>query len=171
MNFLIKVVISLLILRFLWRWGFLKSRYLYFNLNSSLVLASSSTGNGGVSASDKILSVFTVTSISPVAIFSLTAPLRCLTTPSAAITNSLLRFLAFSKTSPSFSSKTNCKRPERSLKSIKIKLPKFLLFWTHPITVTVSPIFLLDTSVHLWLLWSPCIDSAIILPPNSSTVK
>ena len=45
-------------------------------------------------------------------------------------------------TLPTLSSlNTSCKIPERSLKSIKIRLPKFLLFCTHPMTVTVSPIF------------------------------
>ena len=165
MNFLIKVVTSLRNLIFFCNDGLLKSRYLYCNLNSSLVLIFSSTGNGGVSDSDKMRSVLTVTSISPVAKSSLIAPPRFLTTPSTAITNSLLRFLAFSKTSLSFSSNTNWRIPDLSLKSIKIRLPKFLLFWTQPITVTVSPIFLLLTSVHLWLLWSPCIDSAITFPP------
>lgn len=43
-----------------------------------------------------------------------------------------------------------------------MRLPKFLLFCTQPITVTFSPILAFDTSVHLWLLCKPCIDSAIL---------
>ena len=33
---------------------------------------------------------------------------------------------------------------------------------SQPITVTFSPILAFDTSVHLWLLCKPCIDSAIL---------
>ena len=36
------------------------------------------------------------------------------------------------------------------------------LFCTHPITVTVSPRLLLETSVHRWVLFRPFIVSAIV---------
>ena len=59
----------------------------------------SSTGNGGVSASERILKAVATISISPVARFLFTAPARALTLPVTAITNSLLRWAAFSNTS------------------------------------------------------------------------
>ena len=124
----------------------------------------SSMGKGGVCASDKMRRFKARISIWPVAIFSLMAPPRFSTRPVTAITNSLLSVPAFSKPSVpiSFSSKTNCNRPERSRRSTKIKLPRFLLFWTQPMTVTCSPMCALDTSVHRCVRCKPFIDSAII---------
>ena len=132
---------------------------------SSLVFEFSSIWNGGVCDSERTLIDVAITSISPVFKFSFTAAERFWTIPSTATTNSLLKVPAFAKPSAPtlFSSNTICNIPLLSLKSIKIRLPKFLLFCTHPITVTFSPILALDTSVHLWLLCKPCIDSAIFM--------
>ncbi len=153
----------LLSIIFFWISGLLKSRYLYFNRTSSLVWLSSSMGKGGVSDSERIRILSAATSISPVFKFSFTAAERFCTNPSTAMTNSFLKVPAFKNpSSPTVSwSNTICRIPERSLKSTKISAPKFLLFCTHPITVTFSPIFSVETSVHLWVLFNPCIDSAI----------
>jgi len=106
-----------------------------------------------------------ITSISPVFKFSLTAAERFCTVPSTATTYSLLKVPAFANPSaPTLSSSnTICNRPLLSRRSIKIRLPKFLLFCTQPITVTFSPMLALLTSVHLWLLCKPFIDSAMIV--------
>ena len=86
------------------------------------------------------------------------------TTPVAATTYSLRSFAAFSNTSlpQSCSSYTSCKIPERSLRSMKIRPPLFLYLATQPITVTVLPTSALLSSVHLWVLCIPFIDSAIV---------
>lgn len=73
------------------------------------------------------------------------------TVPVTAITNSLRSRSALAKLSSlqSFSSKIICKIPDRSRKSTKISPPLFLLFCTHPITVTFDPMEAAFTSVHL----------------------
>ena len=136
---------------------------------SSLVFAFASIGNGGVSDSERMRIAFALTSKFPVVRFSLDAPLLFSSTPVTAIQNSARNFPAFAKASlpQSSSSKTICKSPERSRRSTKIRLPLFLLFCTQPITVTSSPILALTTSAHLWLLFKPNIDSAIIFSPTS----
>ena len=143
--------------------GLLRSRYLYLSLNSSFVLRSFTISKGVVSASESILVSFTLISICPVGMFSLIAALS-VTTPVAAITNSFLNFAALLKASvpQSCSSYTSCNIPERSLRSMKIRPPLFLYFATQPITVTVLPISAMLSSVHLWVLCNPFIDSAII---------
>ena len=152
------------IIRFFWIFGRLKSRKRYFRRSSSFTVISASIGKGGVSDSDKIRILSTFTSISPVARFSFTAPLLFSTVPVTAITNSALKEPAFLKPSSPIvsSSKYNWINPLLSRKSTKIRLPRFLLFCTHPIRVTVSPIFSLETSVHLWDLFNPFMDSAIL---------
>ena len=143
--------------------GLRRSRYLYFKRISSFVLLFSSIGKGGVSASERIRICSAMISISPVARFSLTAPALFSTLPTTATTNSLLSFSAFAKFSlPHLSSsKISCKIPLLSRRSTKMIPPLFLCFATHPITVTVSPMLAADTSVHLWVLFNPCIDSAM----------
>ena len=144
--------------------GLLKSRQRYFNRKSSFVLIFSSIGNGGVSDSDNTRICSATTSISPVFKFSLTAPERFCTFPTTAITYSLRIPYAFLKPSlPTvFSSNKICKIPLLSLKSTKMSAPRFLLVCTQPITVTVSPIFAAETSVHLCVLFKPTIDSAML---------
>ena len=141
-----------------------RSNVRYFRRTSSFVLEFSSIGNGGVSASERIRISFAMISISPVAKFLLIPPARSATSPVIATTYSLLNFSAFAKLSlPHLSSsKITCKIPLRSRRSTKIIPPLLRLFCTHPITVTVSLTFLLLTSVHLWVLCNPFIDSAII---------
>ena len=75
--------------------GLLRSKYLYFNLKSSFVLLSSSIGNGGVAASDKILISLAITSKCPVSRFSLVAPALFSNLPTTAMQNSALSFSAF----------------------------------------------------------------------------
>ena len=118
-------------------------------------------GKGGVSASDKIRTWDALTSISPVARFSLTAPALFSTFPTTATTYSLRSFSALAKPSApaSLSSNITCSIPERSLKSTKMIPPLFLCLATQPITVTVSPTLAADNSPHLWVLFSPFIDS------------
>ena len=43
----------------------------------------------------------------------------------------------------------------------KTRPPLLRFFCTHPIMVTVSPTLTADSSPHLWVLFKPCIDSAI----------
>jgi hypothetical protein len=121
-------------------------------------------GKGGVSDSERMRRLAALTSIAPVARFSLTPPERASTLPVTAMTNSLLSFSAFVKLSvpQSHSSKIICKIPLLSLRSTKIMPPLFLLFCTHPMTVTVSPTLAVLSSVHLWDRFSPIIDSAMI---------
>ena len=151
-------------MRFFWILGRLKSRKRYFRRSSSFTVISASIGKGGVSDSDKIRMLSTFTSMSPVSRFSFTAPLRFSTVPVTAITNSALKEAAFLKPSSPIvsSSKYNWIKPLLSRKSTRIRLPRFLLFCTHPIRVTVSPIFSLETSVHLWDRFNPFMDSAIL---------
>ena len=133
-----------------------------------MVLLSASMGKGGVCASARIRMLSALTSISPVFKFSLVAPERFVTVPTTAMTYSLLSLSAFAKFSApqSLSSKIICKMPERSLKSTNTIPPLFLCFCTHPMTVTFCPSLAMETSVHLWVLFKPCIDSAIYLPPT-----
>ena len=130
MNCLAMVATLLFMIRFLWRSGRLRSRYLYLSLISSLVLLFSSIGNGGVSASDSIRRLLATTSMSPVARFSFTAPARLHTVPSMAATNSERSFPAFSKHSAPHcdSSNITCNIPLLSRRSTKIIPPLFLLF-------------------------------------------
>ena len=141
----------------------LRSRVLFFNLISSFVSIPGSIGKGGVSEADKILRDSASISISPVFKSLLTAPLLFTTVPVTAITNSERMLLAFSNTALSdfVSSNIIWTIPLTSLKSINNNEPKFLLFWTHPITVTFSPILLLLNSAHLYERLMPCIDSCI----------
>ena len=147
--------------------GLLRSRKRYLRRSSSFVLLFSSIGNGGVSASARVRRVLTRISISPVFRLVFTAPERASTTPVTAITNSLLRRVAFSKPASSISpfSKISCMIPVRSRRSTNIIPPLFLLFCTQPIRVTVSPILAVVTSVQRWVRFIPFIDSAISLPP------
>ena len=147
--------------------GLLRSRKRYFRRTSSFVLEFSSIGNGGVSDSDKILSSSGLISIAPVARFSLTAPERFSTVPTIATTNSLLSFAAFSRSALSVlpSSKTTWISPERSRTSTKTSPPLFLFFCTHPMMVTFSPMFASESSAHRCVLFSPVIDSAILISP------
>src|SRR5699024_6710832 len=107
---------------------------------------------------------FGSTSISPVAILSLTAPERLATSPTMATTYSERRDAAFSRIAGSVfpSSHTTWMMPERSRTSTKTSPPLFLFFCTHPMTVTVSPTFAADSSPQRWVLFNPCIDSAIV---------
>ena len=127
-------------------------------------------GKGGVCDSERMRRSFAMISILPVVILGLTAPERFSTVPVTAITYSFLNWPARANPSaPVVSSlKISCSRPERSLKSIKIRLPRLRLFWTQPITVTVSPMAALTVSAHRWVLCNPLIDSAIILPPAAA---
>ena len=130
-------------------------------------MQSSSTGNGGVCASDRIRSEFALTSMVPVFNASFAAPPLFTTIPVTAMTNSLLSEQAFSKSSsptnsfPEPCSKIICNKPLLSRRSVKIIPPLFLLFATHPITVTLCPILASLTSVQRWVLFNPCMDSAI----------
>ena len=153
----------LFIIIFRWISGLRRSKNRYLRRKSSFVWEFSSMGKGGVSASDRMRISEAITSISPVFRLSFTAAARFSTVPVTATTYSLRREPAFAKPSlPTFgSSKTIWSRPERSRKSMKIKLPKFLRFCTQPMTVTCWPISLPDTSVHLWVLCRPFIDSAM----------
>ena len=124
-------------------------------------------GKGGVSDSERIRISSAITSISPVFRFSFTAAVLFATVPVTATTYSLRRDSAFANPSlPTLGSSNTICSPERSRKSAKIRLPRFLRFCIQPITVTCWPILLPETSVHLWLLCNPFIDSAIILPPE-----
>ena len=149
---------------FLCRSGLLRSRYLYFNLSSSLVLESSSIGNGGVSASESILNSLAIISSLPVARSAFSAPFLLTKVPDTAIQNSALILLAFSNISipQDSSSKIICTIPLLSLKSKNMIPPLTLFLATQPITQTVSPTLASTTSAHLWLLFKPSIDSAII---------
>ena len=157
------VTILLRSISFCCRSGLRRSRNLYFKRISSFVFDSVSIGKGGVSASAKMRTCLARTSISPVARFSFTAPPRFSTVPVTAITNSLRIFSALAKASSpqSASSKISCKMPERSRRSTNMIPPLFLCFCTQPITVTVSPTFFTESSPQRWLLFNPCIDSAI----------
>ena len=139
---------------------------------SSLVLLSASIGNGGVSDSDNTRIALARTSILPVASLSFTAPERAVTSPVTATTNSLRSFSAFANPSLpiSLSSKINRKMPERSLRSTNIMPPLFLCFCTHPITVTVSPIFCSLSSAQRHVRFKPFIDSAIVPPISAAGI-
>ena len=118
----------------------LKSRYLYFILSSSPPSVSFSIVNGGMADEFKTLIFETKISISPVAIFSLEATLL-MTSPSICITNSLPIFFTDSNTSFVLFSEfiISCVIPYLSLRSIQIKKPLFLIFWTHPESFTLVP--------------------------------
>ena len=150
---------------FFWISGRLRSRNLYLRRISSLVFEFSSTGNGGVSASERILISSAMISISPVLRLGLIPPSLLLTLPVTAITNSERSFSAFVYPSAPtlLSSKISWRIPLLSLRSTKMIPPLFLLFCTHPMTVTFSPIIELSTSVHLLVLLRPNIDSAILI--------
>ena len=121
--------------------------------------------NGGVSDSESTRSSSGIISISPVAMFSLTAPDRFATFPTTATTYSLRSFAAFSISAASTlpSSNTTWIIPERSLTSTNTRPPLLRFFCTQPIMVAVSPTLAADSSPHLWVLFKPCIDSAIFL--------
>ena len=103
----------------------------------------------------------------PVFSFSFTAPPLFWTTPVTARTYSFLIVAAFANPSlpTDVSSNRICIRPERSLRSTKIREPRFLLFCVQPISVTVLPIISSVTSAHLQVRFSPIIDSAISPTP------
>ena len=128
-------------------------------------MESSSIGNGGVSASERMRKDSAFTSSSPVARFSLTAPERAITSPSTAMTNSLRSFAAFSKPSSLIGpfSKIICIIPLLSRRSTKIIPPLLRLFCTQPIRVTFFPISAFVTSAQRQVLFRPFMDSAIFL--------
>ena len=119
--------------------GFLKSKYLYFNLLSSDTLSSSFIYIGGVWDLLRTLSSVADISISPVAMLGF---LACLsrTIPFTAITYSEPNFSAFSNASL-LTSASNIiwLIPLISLKSTNTNPPKFLFFWTQPFRITSSP--------------------------------
>lgn len=49
--------------------------------------------------------------------------------------------------------------------STKTSPPLFLFFCTHPMMVTFSPMFASESSAHRCVLFSPVIDSAILIYP------
>ena len=121
--------------------------------------------NGGVSDSERIRSSSGITSISPVARCSFTAPERFATVPTIATTYSARSLAAFSISAASHfpSSNTTWIIPERSLTSTNTRPPLLRFFCTHPIMVTFSPTLAADNSAHLWVLFNPFIDSAMFL--------
>ena len=132
---------------------------------SSFVFEFSSIGNGGVCDSESTRSSLGITSISPVAILSFTAPERLSTFPTTATTYSARKDAAFSMIAASVvpSSHTTCIIPERSLTSVNTSPPLFLFFCTHPMIVTVSPTLAAESSPQRCVLLSPCIDSAMVI--------
>ena len=124
------VAARLRIMIFLCRSGRRRSRYRYFKRSSSFVLLFSSMGNGGTSDSERIRRDLARTSMVPVFKLGFAAPDRFSTIPVTATVNSLLNRSALEKLSSpqSLSSKMIWMIPERSLRSVKIIPPLFLLF-------------------------------------------
>ena len=137
--------------------SFLKSKYLYSSLKSSLTedisIFSEFTSKGSTLLHFPSIVIFVAcSSISPVGIL-LFLLLLSETTPSTDITHSVTRFSASScklLSSPIII----CVIPNWSLKSINFIAPKFLILCTQPASLTVCPTFAILNSPQLWVLYS-----------------
>ena len=141
-SFCLAFCVSLWRIWILWLWsGLLRSRYRYCSLSSSLTIAWSSIGKGGVSASENISIRETSTSISPVGMWGFLSfsPLKA-TVPSTPMTNSDLRVFACRKPFGSLSSeKTSWVMPLLSRRSTNMRLPRSRCLLTQPSMITFFP--------------------------------